>query len=107
MKITINFDENTQTASFEEGTIKDLFSVIMCGEKDFLSLILDGMVTIIANSKHQELLLSDLFKSLAIAKQDPVVLEELGMTANKEESDAVGEIIGNDLAALIKPTGDA
>lgn len=107
MRITINFDENTQTALFEEGTIKDLLGVMMCGGKDFLSLILDGMVTIIANSKHQDLILSDLFESLAIAKQDPIILEELGMTANKEESDAVGEILGNDLAALIKPTGDA
>lgn len=106
-RIIINFDEDAKSTYFEEGTKEDLFKALLLSGTQFLSLILDGMVTIIANSEHQELILSDLFKSLAIAKEDPIVLKELGLNSEQSESEELKNILGKDLATLAKVSGDA
>lgn len=79
-RIVINFDEENHKTSLEEGTINDLFEAIILGGSEFSRIILDGIVTIIANTKHPDLLLSDLFRSLAIAREDSVAIEEAGLS---------------------------
>lgn len=106
-RIVINLDEENEKATIEEGSIEDLFHSMIYGGEEFIKMILDSVVTILANTSHQELLLSDLFRSLAIAKEDPLAMKELGITPSSEEEKELKNILGEDLATLAKVSGDA
>lgn len=104
-KIIIEFDETNGDANLVEGTSSELVAVLVAGGIQLTRILLDSIVTLIANSKHPELILSDLFKSLAIANQDPVALEELEEAKNN--SDEIENLLGKDLASFAKVSGDA